>query len=118
MRVPPPPFPLSSFVLARSALTRISKYCWFGAVRDPYNLHGVHPSNRLMDEQGNITALYVLCSLRRSYRSHGQISLMTDLGAINTLVVGMHELSPNAEPSVQTQRTKLRSYVSYWRSSF
>ena len=32
-------------------------YSWFGAVRDPYNLHGVHPFNRLMDEQGNVTPL-------------------------------------------------------------
>jgi hypothetical protein len=76
------------------------------AVRDPYHLHGVHPFNRLMDEQGNITPLYVSCSLRRSYRSHGQISLMSDLGAINTLVVGMDELLPMAEPSVQTPQTQ------------
>ncbi|KAI9635866.1 uncharacterized protein MKK02DRAFT_44562 [Dioszegia hungarica] len=35
----------------------IMRYCWFGAVRDPSNLHGVHPYNRLMDEQGNVTPL-------------------------------------------------------------
>ncbi|CAD6588949.1 MAG: hypothetical protein TREMPRED_005206 [Tremellales sp. Tagirdzhanova-0007] len=34
----------------------IIKYAWFGAVRDPENLHGVHPFNRLMDEQGEITS--------------------------------------------------------------
>lgn len=36
-----------------------SKYCWFGAVRDTANLHGVHPFNRLMDEHGEITPLFV-----------------------------------------------------------
>ncbi|WVQ76313.1 hypothetical protein IAR50_005978 [Cryptococcus sp. DSM 104548] len=35
----------------------IVKYCWFGAVRDSINLHGVHPFNRLMDEDGEITPL-------------------------------------------------------------
>lgn len=33
------------------------RYAWFGAVRNGYNLHGVHEFNRLMDAQGNITAL-------------------------------------------------------------
>lgn len=35
----------------------ISRYAWFGACRNGENLHGVHPFNRLMDEQGRITAL-------------------------------------------------------------
>ncbi|WVF66165.1 hypothetical protein IAT40_000905 [Kwoniella sp. CBS 6097] len=35
----------------------IHKYSWFGAVRDSYNLHGVHEFNRLMDSEGNITPL-------------------------------------------------------------
>ncbi|KAK1926149.1 hypothetical protein DB88DRAFT_480850 [Papiliotrema laurentii] len=35
----------------------IAKYSWFGAVRDGYNLHGVSPLNRLMDEHGELTAL-------------------------------------------------------------
>lgn len=44
-----------------------SKYCWFGAVRDTANLHDVHPFNRLMDENGEITPLFV--SLKSIYRS-------------------------------------------------
>ncbi|WWC85958.1 uncharacterized protein L201_000828 [Kwoniella dendrophila CBS 6074] len=35
----------------------IYKYSWFGACRNSYHLHGVHEYNRLMDENGNITAL-------------------------------------------------------------
>ncbi|KGB77290.1 hypothetical protein I307_00182 [Cryptococcus deuterogattii 99/473] len=35
----------------------VIKYCWFGAVRDTANLHGVHRFNRLMDENGEITPL-------------------------------------------------------------
>ncbi|KAK8845477.1 hypothetical protein IAR55_006190 [Kwoniella newhampshirensis] len=35
----------------------VIRYAWFGTVRDPYHLHGVHPFNRLMDEQGEITPL-------------------------------------------------------------
>ena len=45
--------------------TACRKYAWFGAVRDPENLHGVHPFNRLMDEQGEITSLYVRSRLER-----------------------------------------------------
>ncbi|WVQ80320.1 hypothetical protein IAT38_002425 [Cryptococcus sp. DSM 104549] len=35
----------------------VVKYAWFGAMRDANNLHGVHPFNRLMDEDGEITPL-------------------------------------------------------------
>ncbi|BEJ16704.1 hypothetical protein CspHIS471_0601050 [Cutaneotrichosporon sp. HIS471] len=35
----------------------IERYAWFGTVRNSYNLHGVHEFNRLMDAQGNVTAL-------------------------------------------------------------
>lgn len=35
------------------------RYAWFGALRDPANLHDVHPFNRLMDEKGEITPLCV-----------------------------------------------------------
>ncbi|WVR03504.1 hypothetical protein IAU60_000495 [Kwoniella sp. DSM 27419] len=35
----------------------IHKYSWFGAVRDPYHLHGLHAFNRLMSESGEITPL-------------------------------------------------------------
>jgi hypothetical protein len=33
------------------------KYAWFGAVRADANLHQVAPTNRLMDEAGDLTAL-------------------------------------------------------------
>lgn len=46
--------------LCGSYIVTFSKYCWFGAVRDTANLHGVHPFNRLMDENGEITPLFVL----------------------------------------------------------
>lgn len=37
-------------------LTR-RRFAWFGAVRNGYNLHGVHEFNRLMDANGNVTPL-------------------------------------------------------------
>jgi hypothetical protein len=37
----------------------IWRYAWFGACTDPFHLHGVHPFNRLMDNQGNLTPLGV-----------------------------------------------------------
>ncbi|ORX34699.1 hypothetical protein BD324DRAFT_634526 [Kockovaella imperatae] len=42
----------------------IYRYAWFGACRNPANLHGVHPLNRLMDDDGRLTPLghqYVSC---------------------------------------------------------
>jgi hypothetical protein len=35
------------------------RYAWFGALRNPEHLHAVHPFNRLMDEKGEVTPLYV-----------------------------------------------------------
>ncbi|KAL1407101.1 hypothetical protein Q8F55_006515 [Vanrija albida] len=35
----------------------IERFAWFGAVRNAYNLHGVHEFNRLMDADGELTAL-------------------------------------------------------------
>ncbi|RSH80618.1 uncharacterized protein EHS24_009200 [Apiotrichum porosum] len=35
----------------------IERFAWFGAVRDAYNLHGVHEFNRLMDQTGVLTPL-------------------------------------------------------------
>lgn len=44
-----------NFCLCGTTDTR--RYAWFGAVRNGYNLHGVHELNRLMDAEGNVTAL-------------------------------------------------------------
>jgi hypothetical protein len=35
------------------------RYAWFGALRNAENLHAVHPFNRLMDDSGEVTPLYV-----------------------------------------------------------
>lgn len=43
------------------------RYAWFGALRNPENLHSVHPFNRLMDDKGELTALYVPYPLKHRW---------------------------------------------------
>ncbi|OCF36158.1 hypothetical protein I316_02030 [Kwoniella heveanensis BCC8398] len=48
----------------------VVKYAWFGTARSADHLHGVSETNRLMDENGNITPLYVsLSHIQRPARS-------------------------------------------------
>lgn len=87
-----------------------SKYCWFGAVRDTANLHDVHPFNRLMDENGEITPLFV--SLKSIYRSR---TLMGCTGVSNTYMVGMSKDASTAvvDHTDSAGTAVLRRFIQY-----